>query len=180
MTRTTTHRVTINPTKVQGFDALYLSCPCGWDNAAMHADVAERVKAEHEAGNDEPVTIELAPSTADRRDSYGVLLESELQYDVAGPGLHNPHHPHTIQLWECRERDGQLVDPNGRPTTEAHVVLMSAQAVVITAHPMRGRSRADVVLHIGDTVRLAVNGYPLGEYRIEAGRLSDPRLVKLG
>ncbi len=100
---------------------------------------------------------------------------------MTGAGLHNRHSDHVVKVWQNRERDGQLIDPHGRPTTDSHSVTTSAQATVITAHPaLRNQQPVGPALAVGQLVRLTVNGYPLGTYRIEAGRLSDPVLVKVG
>lgn len=126
-------------------------------------------------------TIELKPADSYSTEHYGILFESVARYPMTGAGLHNRHHDHIVKLWENRERDGQLIDPHGRPTTDSHSVTTSAQAIVITAHPaMRNEQPRGEALAIGEVVQLTVNGYPIGEYRIEAGRLSDPDLVKVG
>lgn len=117
-------------------------------------------------------TIAMKPASDYRRSNYGVLLESETRHPVAGRGFHNPHHHHTIEVWENRRG----TDPFGKPTDQAHTILMNAQASCISAHPQAPVSYGET-LRVGDRVQLEVGGFPIGEYVIQAGYLRDPILL---
>lgn len=120
------------------------------------------------------ITVEMVPADAYRTEHYGVLLASAAKYGVQGRGFHNPSFFHVVEVWENRE--GQ--DPHGRPTEAKHTVLLNAQPSVISTRPNTDLY-ADETLLIGTEVELVVNGFPIGSYRIEAGRLSDPTLVPI-
>lgn len=122
--------------------------------------------------------VEMKPASTYRSREYGVLLESVTRHDMTGPGVHNRHHPHSIQVWENRVRDGVLTDPHGKPTSERYSVLTSAHAVVITAH-REERPPQGPMLQVGDTVILHVNGFEIGQYEVTAKALHDPVLVKV-
>lgn len=128
-------------------------------------------------------TINLQPASPYRGETYGVLLESETQHDVTGPGVHNRHHPHRLDVWEHRRRynDGDevlWVDPHGNPTKARYSYLLSARPVVIAARPV-DRTPEGPALAIGDVVTLAIHGYELGQFRVTARPLADPVLVPL-
>lgn len=128
------------------------------------------------------IHIELGPSTDYRRAAYGIVLESVTVHTISGPGVHNRHHAHKIEVWENRPSKvagadpDQLVDPHGQPTEAPYTVITAAQASVISAHPI-ARDPYGAALAIGDVVVLTLHGYRIGIYTITAGRLADPHLV---
>lgn len=128
------------------------------------------------------ITIDLQAGDAQRRAAYGILLESITVHPIVGRGVHNRGSLHRIQVWENRPSKvtgadpDQLVDPRGRPTSAPYSVTTSAQPVIIAAHPIE-RAPEGAALSIGDTVVLAVSGYRIGEYVVEAEYLRDPHLV---
>ena len=102
--------------------------------------------------------IAMIPVKADRTENYGITHASVYIYGRA----------QRIEAWDNRPDKrpgrtfGQLVDPYGRPTTDAQTVLISPEAVCLSAH---GDSTGTVasgqvwapggeVLREGDTVRL--------------------------
>ena len=136
-------------------------------------------------------TIILMPASEYRREHYGLMFESVLEYDVRGKGVHNRHHPHKVQMWENRpNRDGVVVTPSGTPTDELHTFVLDAQSVVISSTPS---ALPPALLHgddlaIGDVVTLvAVDDsvaddwkvQALGRFAIESRFLADPILIPL-
>ena len=131
----------------------------------------------------EPTTIRLAAAPVYRSEHYGVIYESITQHDVTGPGVHNRHHPHRVDVWENRldRRDrehggtGQIVDPHGNVTTDRFSFLLSPQAVMITAHRRDDVAPQGETLRIGSLVRLP--GF--GVFRIAARPLHNPHLERV-
>lgn len=123
--------------------------------------------------------INLIPTDAYRRDTYGVILESESRHTVTGRGVHNPGYDHRIDVWEnrpARDGSGGLVDPHGKRTEDTYSYLLKACATVITAR-REVRPPQGPTLKIGDVVRLKISGYSIGEYQIRAKMLHDPHLT---
>lgn len=134
------------------------------------------------------ITIELRPTEARRRDSYGIVLESVTAHDVVGHLVHNPHHRHVVQVWENREREdrpGVRQDPHGRPTTARYSYLLSAVPTVIAAVPYMQQEQGPMQQEQGPTlpleseVELSVNGYVLGVFDILGRRMGDPILTRV-
>lgn len=124
-------------------------------------------------------TIALVPADDYRRETYGVLLTSATQHDFTGRGIHNPHHRHTLDVWECRpanDGSGSLRDPRGGNTSEPYAYLFSPHANVISAHPGKPVAMGPA-LRLGDVVRLTVHGFYLGEIQIRAKSLDNPHGV---
>lgn len=133
--------------------------------------------------------INLQPTDAYRRETYGVLFESETRHSVRGPLVHNASFPHRIDVWENKTKhdpssrfadaEGNVrLTPYGHPTADRYSYLLAPQAVAIVRDPaMRDHTPEGPVLAIGDEVELAVHGYVLGTFRVEARRMADPILV---
>lgn len=123
------------------------------------------------------ITINLQPTKADRAEFYGVLLESTTRHTVRGSEagrVHNPSFAHRVDVWE--NRNG--TDPMGRPTHRPYSYYLTAQPVAIVANPaMADHTPEGEALTVGDRVRLAVNGYVIGEFIIRAQSLADPVLI---
>lgn len=103
--------------------------------------------------------VQMVPVAAQRTADYGITHQSLFIYGRAV----------RVQAWENRpdQRElcatfGQLVDPNGRPTTDAQSILLSPESVCISAHGNGTGSAASgqvwapdgAVFREGDTVRL--------------------------
>lgn len=131
-------------------------------------------------------TIDLGPEASSRREAYGVLLTSETRHTVtsgAGKRVHNPHHPHRLDVWENREhsigsKTAGYLDPSNRPTSERYSYLLSPLAVVISASH-QSRVPEGPTIAIGDRVELKVHGYSLGLFRVDARPLHDPHLTPI-
>lgn len=129
-------------------------------------------------------TINLGPEASSRREAYGVLLTSETRHTVtsgAGKRVHNPHHPHRLDVWENRVEvpgSGVFTDPSNRPTSERYSYLLSPLAVVISASH-QSRAPEGPTIAIGDRVELKVHGYSLGLFRVDARPLHDPHLTPI-
>jgi hypothetical protein len=129
--------------------------------------------------------VDLLPAGDYRRDQYGVLLVSHTEHDVKGRGVHNPHHPHQIEVWENRPGKFRGADPDvlvspvdNQPTDEQYTVLLSPRAVVISAHPGE-QTPQGATLYLGDVVELAIHGYVIGTYRIDARPHHNPHLTRV-
>lgn len=128
--------------------------------------------------------IDLTRESDDRRDSYGVLLTSKEVFSVVGSGVHNPHHDHSVDVWENKIRpdyEGQelaYVDPRGKHTSTSHSFLMAPlpSVIALQADPT-ARRRASEALSLGDIVRLTVEGFPIGWFQVRARPLDNPYLV---
>jgi hypothetical protein len=93
---------------------------------------------------------------------------------VCGKGVHNRSFNHRVDVWE--NKGG--MDPNGRPTTDSHTVILNAVASVISATPGEALNHG-VDLGIGDEVALTIAGLPIGTFVITAQPLADPYLVRI-
>jgi hypothetical protein len=128
--------------------------------------------------------IDLTRESDDRRDSYGILLTSKEVFTMVGSGIHNPHHDHSLDVWENKIRpdyEGQelaYVDPRGKHTDASHSFLFSALATVISnERGARTRRRADRAYSPGDILRLTIEGFPIGWFQVRARPLDNPYLV---
>lgn len=119
--------------------------------------------------------INLVPADDYRRDSYGILLESETVHRFTGRGIHNPSFDHKLEVWENRRRasDDKVIDPNGVPSSERYSYRFAALPTVISAHPGEPVKHGDV-LQIGDLVEIRISGYAVGLLRIEAKPYHNP------
>lgn len=143
------------------------------------------------------IIIDVIETEQDRRDFYGITHVSATVHDVTGPGVHNRHHPHKVQVWDnaTRPRDetsesmkyhpqqhlrhlpGKYIDPNGRPTDDMVTFLLSAESVVISNPPTI--VRYGTALAIGDEVRLRFpDGILSVPMTVTARSLRDPELVR--
>jgi hypothetical protein len=125
-------------------------------------------------------TVDLVPAGAYWRDAYGILLESETMHDFTGRGIHNPHHRHTLQVWEnkpANDGSGLLKSPDGSGnTSEPYTFLWSPSANVISAHPGEPVKQGPT-LALGDVVTLKVHGYVIGQIQCRARSLHNPHGV---
>jgi hypothetical protein len=129
-------------------------------------------------------TVNLVPASKYERETYGILLVSETEHDFVGRGIHNRHHGHILQVWENKplyigdEAERFYRDPRGGTTPERFSYLWSPQAVVISAHPGKNVEQGEP-LALGDTVTVAVHGYPLGDFTVAARSLHNPHLERI-
>lgn len=127
-------------------------------------------------------TIDLTREQDYRRDNYGVLLTSKSRYDVVGKGVHNPHHRHSIDVWENQMRDdyeGQAEaykDPMGRPTVDRYSFLLSPHASVISDRPT-DRAPDGGAIEMGGLVQLKIEGFGIGWFQVMHRPSHDPHLV---
>lgn len=136
--------------------------------------------------------IELAPATEYRRDTYGVMLTSATVHMFTGTRVHNPHHTHTLDVWDNSVRtivgehpdcgaDCQgptYVDPSGQNTTERYSYVFNPNATVLSAHPGTPTPYG-AELSIGDTVELTLHGVVIATIVIAAKSLDNPHGVRV-
>jgi hypothetical protein len=129
--------------------------------------------------------INLKPATADRRNFYGLLFESEATYTIAGRGVHNSGSEHKIQVWiskrSQRRDDIELYgenhqiyrDCNGEISKRgALLVTTSAQSTMISSTPVDRDPRGGSLV-IGGVVDLGI----FGLFQLTVKSLHDPILV---
>ena len=126
-------------------------------------------------------TIDLTRAAEHRREHYGILLTGRTEHRFVGPGIHNPHHRHQLDVWENRPEfaDGRAecyLDPKGKPTANRYSFLFSAQASVISATPVAVPDVGED-LSLGEPVQLTIEGFSIGWFQIKAERYHDPHLV---
>ncbi len=123
--------------------------------------------------------VNMIPGDTYRAETYGIILVSETEHYFTGRGVHNPHHSHSLEVWEHRrpadDGSGRLLDPFNTPTSESHTFAWSPHATVISASPRPLPLRGDT-LQIGDVVEVFVSGYPIGTFQVWAPSLHNPRL----
>lgn len=125
--------------------------------------------------------INLVPKEVYWRDTYGIALTSETYHDVVGPGVHNRHFPHQVDVWDNSARanaDGTYRDPSGYTTDRRYTFSLKARSVAIVADPaMADHTPHGAALQIGQTVELAVHEFVIGRFKVAARQLGDPDLV---
>lgn len=131
----------------------------------------------------ETVKINLKAASQDRRESYGLLFESETLHSMTGPGLHNRSFPHRIQVWiskrskrtdDLARTDEPVYRSCDGAITERGVLAFrtSAESVMIASTPVQ-RDPQGPTLRTGQVIELS--GF--GLFRITAKALHDPVLV---
>jgi hypothetical protein len=125
--------------------------------------------------------INLVPKEVYWRDTYGIVLVSETYHDVVGPGVHNRHFPHQVDVWDNSARvndDGTYRGPDNKSTDRRYTFSLKARSVAIVADSaMADRTPHGVALQIGQTVELAVHEFVIGRFKVAARQLGDPDLV---
>jgi hypothetical protein len=134
---------------------------------------------------------------------YGILFVSDYVYPITGRGVHNPEHPHRIQVWDNTIRPntnpdeptqsggkrgpGRYISPDGKGTDNPISVLAAAEVKVwdrygtSTGTPGSGQQFEPVMLRPGSFVVLAGPTGALSDpMQVTARSLADPELVPLG
>jgi hypothetical protein len=109
--------------------------------------------------------LHMQPATEYRETTYGVLWTSAETVYVKGRAAHNPHHPHTVDIW----RDASCTGGWG-----THV--FNAQAVIIASTPVDRPPNVGTVRE-HDRVRLVFPDGHHEDHIVVAGPLRDPKLV---
>lgn len=128
-------------------------------------------------------TIDLRREGDYRRDTYGVLLTSKTRHRVTGRGVHNPHHDHTLDVWENKMRDdyeGQAEaykDPRGGTTERRYSFLLSPHANVISARPLPEETTLGDPIEMGGVVQVSIEGFGIGWFQVMAKPLQNPHLI---
>jgi len=120
--------------------------------------------------------IAVHDAPASFRKDYGLLYRSG-KYRMHGRGLHNPHHPHVVEVWSNTGRPdgfGGYIDPSGKSTTDEISVLISAKSVVIDG---RTRLTYEGDLTIGDEIEVDLTDGRTITGTIVARPLADPMLI---
>lgn len=127
--------------------------------------------------------IDLRRESDYRRDTYGVLLTSKTRHRVTGRGVHNPHHDHTLDVWENKMRDdyaGQAEaykDPRGGFTEARYSFLLSPHANVIALNPIDDGLEQGDDIALRDIVQVTIEGFSIGWFQVFAKPLQNPHLV---
>jgi len=131
-------------------------------------------------------SLDLVPASDYDRASYGILLTSATQHDFTGRGIHNPHHRHTLQVWDNsrrpnREAEGAAgqayLDPQHQPTDQRYSFRWSPHANVISLHQVDVLPAVGPTLRLGDVLTLNIHGYVIGEIQCRARSLQNPHGV---
>jgi hypothetical protein len=140
-----------------------------------------------------PTIIELDRSSDYECSTYGIEYVSRHVHKIQG-AKHNPRSDFSLKVWNNTDRlnphpgvvkwndfgsiggDGKYLDPGNQATDEARSVTTSAEAIVISAHPISRKALGEL-LSVGDTVYLREpGGALLGPYVIAQRSLHDPHL----
>lgn len=135
------------------------------------------------------VIIPLRRATDYERESYGITYRSEFVYSMTGPGLHNPHSPHRITVWDNTVRPntepwkynqysgkpgaGRYLSPDRKGTDLTTSVLTSAESTTIASHGSNTGTPASGQVYAAKA--LAIAGFAVLQY--PDGALSDPFVV---
>jgi len=131
--------------------------------------------------------IPMEYATDDQRNTYGILFESAMVYEVIGQ-RNNTYAPHRFKVWSNANRmvnlpGGKYEDPLGKLTNELTSYTLPAEASVIARHGngtgsvLSGQVWSPEFVAVGDVVKLVTPaGFDYPPLLITLPRFGNVRL----